>query len=259
MATSPTKNPFALYFMSLGAALLGGVAFFVDLPIASWFAGDHGLPGDIEKFVNLSEIFAHGFGIAIIALTIAVLDPKSLRKIPRLLACAWLPGVVVNLVKSIVIRQRPYTFIADQVDANGSPIFSPPESVFDTFTGYYQLSAENGLNEFVTTVSRSEIRSFPSGHTAAAFGLAIALGWLYPRGRWLFFAFAGLAALQRLSSLSHFPSDVCFGAAISFLIAAMCIDQRLLGRFFTRLEALQTQAEAADLAVPEATDQSEES
>ena len=56
---------------------------------------------------------------------------------------------------------------------------------------------------------------FPSAHAATAVGLAIALGVLYPRGRWLFIAFAFLAGLQRIEAQAHFASDVLAGAAVA--------------------------------------------
>ena len=53
-------------------------------------------------------------------------------------------------------------------------------------------------------------------------GLAIALAAIYPRGRWLFAAFALLACLQRIHALAHFPSDILAGAAIGCLVGALC-------------------------------------
>lgn len=232
--TAPHKNPFALYFVAVGLAILAACALLVDLPISSFFASDGGLPGDIVKVVNLSEIFAHGFGVVVVVAAIAVLDSAAIRKLPRLVACAVAPGVVVNIVKTIVVRQRPLTFLA----AAEGPVFSPPDSVWKTFGGF------NDIERLAETISASELRSFPSGHTASAFGLAIGLGWLYPRGRWLFLALAVLAASQRLTSLSHFSSDVLVGAAISFLFAAVCLDQRLLGGFFSKIEAGRGNPEA---------------
>ncbi|NBV44480.1 MAG: phosphatase PAP2 family protein [Planctomycetia bacterium] len=54
-----------------------------------------------------------------------------------------------------------------------------------------------------------------------AAGLAAALSHRYPRGAVLFVAFATLAALQRVSSSAHYPSDICFGAAVGCVGAAL--------------------------------------
>jgi membrane-associated phospholipid phosphatase len=51
--------------------------------------------------------------------------------------------------------------------------------------------------------------------------LAIVLSYYYPRGRWLFTIFAGLAMLQRLDAHAHYLSDVLAGAALAFLLAAI--------------------------------------
>jgi undecaprenyl-diphosphatase len=69
----------------------------------------------------------------------------------------------------------------------------------------------------------SKMQAFPSAHTATAFGLAIGLTWLYPRGRWLFATFAVLVACQRIQSGAHFLSDTFFGAALGCVVAAVCI------------------------------------
>jgi membrane-associated phospholipid phosphatase len=66
------------------------------------------------------------------------------------------------------------------------------------------------------------VQSFPSAHSATAVGLAIGLSWLYPRGRWLFAAFAGLAILQRLDADAHYCSDVLAGGGVAFVVAAIC-------------------------------------
>jgi hypothetical protein len=64
---------------------------------------------------------------------------------------------------------------------------------------------------------------FPSGHAATAAGLAAALSWRYPQATWFFAAIAALAAMQRVVSLAHYPSDVCCGAALGLVMAAVCL------------------------------------
>jgi membrane-associated phospholipid phosphatase len=81
-----------------------------------------------------------------------------------------------------------------------------------------------------------QLQSFPSGHTAAAVGLAIGLAWLYPRGRWMFYAFALIAASQRWANRDHFVSDSCAGAAIATCVAAFVLGGSALQRWFDRFE-----------------------
>ena len=80
-------------------------------------------------------------------------------------------------------------------------------------------------------------QSFPSAHTATAVGLAIALSWLYPRGRWMFATLALLVACQRIESGYHFASDTIFGAAVGLFIAIACLKNGRLARRFDRIEA----------------------
>ena len=49
------------------------------------------IPGDLERVVTLSEIFAHGFGIAIVGIGIWVLSSSHRKLIPRIVMCAIWP------------------------------------------------------------------------------------------------------------------------------------------------------------------------
>lgn len=69
--------------------------------------------------------------------------------------------------------------------------------------------------------------SFPSSHMAVALSGMVALGMLFPRGRWLFIALGLLVAPARLVQGAHFPGDVIvgatYGAAAALLVAALFI------------------------------------
>jgi membrane-associated phospholipid phosphatase len=70
-----------------------------------------------------------------------------------------------------------------------------------------------------------ELQSFPSGHTATAVGLALALSSLYPGGRRLFALLAVLAASQRVLFDAHFLSDTLVAAGIACFVAAFLRDR----------------------------------
>jgi membrane-associated phospholipid phosphatase len=205
----------SLYVAAVVLAILAGVALSIDIPVAR-FSVENRTSGDIRKLLNISEVFAHGLGVALILITVAVLDPANRRLLPRVCACAFGAGIVAQLAKHGLPRLRPNVF-----DFSGD--------VWSTFS-----SASMGRE--VGNLMMRGLQSFPSGHTATAVGLALGLGWLYPRGRWLFVAFALLAAVQRIESSAHFVSDTLAGAAIACVIVGFCFDARVFGKAFTRFE-----------------------
>ncbi len=81
-------------------------------------------------------------------------------------------------------------------------------------------------------------QSLPSGHTGTAVGLAIALVWAYPRGRWLFPVLALLVACQRVQAGAHWLSDVLAGGVVGCLVALVCLDVGPIPRAFNRWEAV---------------------
>src|SRR5690606_28964955 len=71
----------------------------------------------------------------------------------------------------------------------------------------------------------------PSGHTTTAFAAAVALGALFPRARWAFFAYAAVMAFSRIAVAAHYPSDVIAGAVFggvgALLVRAWFASRRL--------------------------------
>jgi membrane-associated PAP2 superfamily phosphatase len=63
--------------------------------------------------------------------------------------------------------------------------------------------------------------SFPSGHAAGAFAVATVVASRYHRHRWVpwvVYGFAGAVSFSRVTTSSHFPSDVFLGAALGYTI-----------------------------------------
>jgi len=179
------------------------------------------MPGDLIRIVILSEIFAHGFGVVLIVFGIWQLVSEKRRYLPRLIACATLPGLVVQVLKLTISRDRPLKFWKSATE------MTFPKSVNDTWKGWL-VDGEMNV-EYLS-------QSFPSAHAATACGLAIGLSWIFPKGRALFFLIAVLASLQRVVSLSHWSSDVCFGAAIAILVAGSLTQNWGLGYWLGRWE-----------------------
>lgn len=209
----------ALFVLAAAAALA------IDMPVAHWVdEGGFRRLHELDSLVVWSEFYAHGVGVSLILILVYSLDPARRRCLLRLGALSLGAGLVANLAKLGVARSRPYA--ADLSD-----------SALATFHGTFP------------TASASQ--SLPSGHTATAVGLAIGLSWLYPRGRWLFFAFAAVAASQRLANRDHFASDTFAGAAVACLVAAVVLGSSPLQRRLAKLEEPESNGRQPD---PPATD-----
>ena len=154
-----------------------------------------------------------GLGVMLIALGIYILDPVRRGKLPRVLAMSLGAGLAANGLKLLVARTRPrhFDFVA---------------TLQDTFGRWLPLGAGGSAQQ-----------SFPSAHAATAIGLAIGLGWLYPRGRWLFAALAVLVACQRMEGGNHYLSDTLVGVAIGWVVAMPFLYNAWLAAQFDRLES----------------------
>lgn len=220
IATDLCLGPFRcnrIYALAVLLAVASVVAFSVDLQVLDAVRGTR-LGGDVRRLVTLSEVFAHGLGALAIIATVLVLDPRRKRALPRLILCVFLPGLVVNAVKTVVARQRPRDLEFATIQ--------------DTFVGWGPALGTGELSQ----VLDSGLRSFPSGHASTATGLALVLALFYPRGTVLFASFALLACFQRLHENAHFLSDTLAGAAIACMIAGWCCDPAGLGRVLDRWE-----------------------
>jgi membrane-associated phospholipid phosphatase len=189
-----------LFGAAILLAALAGAALAIDLPMAQYVKA-HVLRGELSRVVRLSEVFGWGGTVAIVIATAAVLDGRGWRVFLPLATASLGAGLIADGVKLVVGRWRP--------SAAGTW-----SSVSDTFIGWLPLLKETNI-----AGSRYAMQSFPSAHAATAAGLAAALAMLYPRGRWLFAAFAMLAMLQRIEAQAHYCSDVFAGAAVGL---AMC-------------------------------------
>jgi membrane-associated phospholipid phosphatase len=74
--------------------------------------------------------------------------------------------------------------------------------------------AATGLSPFHFSY---DYESFPSGHTAVAFGFAFALARLDPRWRWPALIFAIAVGASRVMLRAHYPGDVLGGALVALL------------------------------------------
>lgn len=77
-----------------------------------------------------------------------------------------------------------------------------------------------------TMPPRPRTLSFPSGHTAAAFGAAIAMTRMWPQGQVAWWALALVMGYSRIYLGHHYPLDVVGGALVGIAIALWVLGGR---------------------------------
>jgi lipid A 4'-phosphatase len=183
-----------------GAAVLVSI-LFLDRPLAVFFHGqDERLRGVFEFITQfgLSKGWLIGAALIWFALIAAARLPRLAARSSRLIEYSRAPlffftalaasGLAVDLVKIVVGRTRPKLLFSDGLFA---------------FTGW-SIHADHW--------------SFPSGHTANAVAIALALSAIAPRGRPLYVLFALLVAASRIVITQHYLSDVIMGAFVALLM-----------------------------------------
>ncbi|MEL6105390.1 MAG: phosphatase PAP2 family protein [Planctomycetota bacterium] len=180
-------------------SMLGLAILPLDRTLIAWIGKDC-LPGELEVLLHRVEPFGHAYGVLFIVLTLWIVARADLRQIGLLFGCSLGAGILADVVKLFVARYRPSAL---------------PDGLTSTFLGLRPIWDPNAFGDLFN----SDHHSFPSAHTATAFGLAIALGHLYPKGRTWFLTLAILVAFQRVAFGYHYPSDTFVGAAIGILAA----------------------------------------
>jgi membrane-associated phospholipid phosphatase len=189
----------------------GLVAVRFDVPAVRWLDGGH-LPGSLGKAISISEAFTHGIGVAVIVALVWLLDRFHRAGVVRIALGTIAAGTLADLGKLLVGRTRP-RYLPDAATS------------LDTFTGWIP----DGMY--------AAHQSFPSGHAAIGFALAVLLSWHYPAGRPVFIGLAILGALQRIVSGLHYPSDVLVGAAVGCACALAFLPGGVIGRRLSPLDA----------------------
>lgn len=108
-----------------------------------------------------------------------------------------LPLGAVEILKRVVLRPRPWLMLADVRLLEGA---------------------------------KEPYHSFPSGHAAAAFGLAVLIALRFPKAALPALFAASLVAVARVYLGSHYPSDVVAGAVLGGAGTWLCA-RSLLRRF----------------------------
>lgn len=181
----------------------GACALWVDLSLTVWMrqSVSHGVNQSFEWIGEIGEsghyiVMALAFYVTgLIGLARGWRNPVRLsyasmaRGSLLMLATMAVGGLVMLALKRSVARARPKLFFEEGIYGLGEPF------------------------------SRARyFHSFPSSHTYAAFAVAVVLGILAPRWRWVFLALAALVAVSRLVNLDHYLSDIMAAAGIAIAI-----------------------------------------
>lgn len=80
-----------------------------------------------------------------------------------------------------------------------------------------------GLWDWAGPVLGSDMHSFPSGHAAISFALAVVLAHRFPRAGWAFYIGAAFIAIGRVINRAHFPLDIIGGAALGIAVGWLAV------------------------------------
>lgn len=107
------------------------------------------------------------------------------------------PGILDIAIKKIVNRPRPVVALHNLIKAGEIHI--------------------NLLGRHLTE------DSFPSGHSVTAFSLAVALSYIFPKHKKLFYILAFIVAFSRVYDGEHYPLDVIAGGILGYFIAKLTL------------------------------------
>lgn len=179
----------------VGLGVFGAAMLWLDVPVGRWAVGQGKWPKAMEQVARLPGHFV--FTLAIGAAL--VLWRRRWWPAVALLAAGAGSGMVVWLMKWLAGRQRP------KVGLDRAFVFEP---------------MGGGLAGLVW---QKPNLSFPSGDVALAVATAVCLGHWLGRWAWAFYAWAVVVAVQRVSSASHYVSEVVLAAVLGVVLAKTAI------------------------------------
>ena len=166
-------------------------ALWLDKPFFTWSQQDQ-VSGSLPHFRSAATEFGQPVGIAMILLVVWALDRGRRRPLLLAIVATLIAGGAATGLKLAIGRERPYL-------TEGVSVWRGPH-----WPRAHQPDS-----------------SLPSGHTAAAFALALALSRLYPPARGVFLTFAAACGASRALSGKHYLSDVLVGAWLGWEVAGV--------------------------------------
>jgi membrane-associated phospholipid phosphatase len=148
--------------------------------------------GQIRTTLVALRFFGDGAPLILLTLLAFALAPQKKTAASLALAAALLSGLAVDRAKTLTARNRPF-------DMQGKPAHES-----------WNAADNNGRNS-----------SFPSGHSATAFGFARGMSLAFPAVAPVAYLAAGGTALSRMHELRHYFSDCTVGALVGWSIATL--------------------------------------
>ena len=211
--TDSATNTFDRLIFPTLMLVLGIVSIFtIDASVGRYFRIVKP-SGEFRDFIDATEHFGTPYGQVLSLMCVTAAMGWKEWRIVRIFLGASVAGLCANLGKLCVQRIRPSKFDFDS------------QSILESFVGWFPLGKGG-----------SDFQSFPSAHTASAFGFAALLTWAYPKGRPAFLLLAFLVAVHRVVTSAHYPSDVFIGGAIGWFVGWFFASSNPISRWFDRLE-----------------------
>jgi membrane-associated phospholipid phosphatase len=186
-------------FIGLIAVFL--LLLYCDIPLLQWRL--RVMPRDIrglyKQVIEGFRNFAQMLTVVVAIVVVFRMDERRKRIIVAILLAQTIAAIGYNAGKYAVARYRPFAALEE---------LPPNFSNANTWMGW---NPDLGRAE--------KYRSFPSGHSAAAFALAGVLAWYYPRLKITFWTLAVGCAASRWIDVMHWPSDCFVGAVIGYASA----------------------------------------
>ena len=191
------KNKWAykyLWILASTVLLMGASSLFLDMPLAQFFE------------VNRNPILTH------LGKYFSLMGESQWYLVPSVLI-----GIICWRSKPLWSRKGWYVFIT--VASTGILAI-----LVKLCCGRYrpELLFEKALSGCAPFHLKAGDLAFPSGHATTIFAVAVALGYLFPRYRWLFYVVAATVALSRVVLVKHWLSDVIAGAWLGAAGAVLC-------------------------------------